>query len=63
MPVTSFAGQPVGNGKAGTLTRNLMKAYRELVRNETRRLNNQPIVVLSNSLHLSLRKEMNHPSF
>ncbi|HJX35615.1 MAG TPA: aminotransferase class IV [Dehalococcoidales bacterium] len=35
MPVTSFAGQPVGNGKAGTLTRNLMKAYRELVRNET----------------------------
>ena len=35
MPVTAFGGQPIGQGKSGTVTRNLMKAYRELVRNET----------------------------
>jgi branched-chain amino acid aminotransferase len=35
MPVTVFDGQPIGNGKPGPITRSLMKAYRELVRNET----------------------------
>jgi len=35
MPVTVFDGKPIGNGKSGTVTRNLMKAYRELVKQET----------------------------
>jgi branched-chain amino acid aminotransferase len=35
MPVTIFDGKPIGNGKPGKLTRNLMKAYRELVKQET----------------------------
>ena len=35
MPVTSFEGQPVGDGKTGQLTRRLMKAYQALVKQET----------------------------
>ena len=35
MPVTSFEGQPVGDGKPGQLTRRLMKAYQALVKQET----------------------------
>ncbi|MGP8079604.1 MAG: aminotransferase class IV [Dehalococcoidales bacterium] len=35
MPVTSFEGQSVGDGKPGPLTRKLMKEYRALVRQET----------------------------
>ena len=35
MPVTAFGGQPIGNGKPGKVTRNLMKAYQELVKQET----------------------------
>jgi branched-chain amino acid aminotransferase len=35
MPVTSFAGQPIGGGKPGQLTRKLIKAYRALVKQET----------------------------
>ena len=35
MPVKAFGGQPIGQGKSGTVTRNLMKAYRELVSRET----------------------------
>ena len=35
MPVTVFGGKPIGNGKPGKVTRNLMKAYQELVKQET----------------------------
>jgi branched-chain amino acid aminotransferase len=35
MPVTVFDGQPIGDGKPGTITRKLMKAYQELVKKET----------------------------
>jgi branched-chain amino acid aminotransferase len=35
MPVTVFDGNPIGNRKPGAVTRSLMKAYRELVRQET----------------------------
>lgn len=35
MPVTAFDGQPISSGKAGTVTRKLMKAYQELVKKET----------------------------
>ncbi len=35
MPVTVFDGKPIGNNKAGTATRKLMKAYKDLVRKET----------------------------
>lgn len=35
VPVTMFDGKPIADGKPGTLTRKLMKAYREMVREET----------------------------
>ena len=35
VPVTIFDGKPISNGKPGTLTRKLMKAYKEMVRKET----------------------------
>jgi len=35
VPVTVFDGKPLSNGKPGTLTRKLMKAYKEMVRKET----------------------------
>ena len=35
MPVTSFEGQSIGEGKPGRLTRMLMKAYQALVKQET----------------------------
>jgi len=34
MPLTLFANNPIGNGKPGTLTRNLMSIYRRLVEEE-----------------------------
>ena len=36
VPVTVFDNKPVGGGKAGIITRKLMKAYKDLVRKETR---------------------------
>jgi len=35
MPLTSFDGKPIGAGKPGELTKNLMAAYRKLVNTET----------------------------
>ena len=35
VPVTVFDGKPLNSGKPGTLTRKLMKAYKEMVRKET----------------------------
>jgi branched-subunit amino acid aminotransferase/4-amino-4-deoxychorismate lyase len=35
MPVTIFDGRPINNGKPGAVTRSLMKAYQELVKQET----------------------------
>jgi branched-chain amino acid aminotransferase len=35
MPVTVFDGKPIGSNKSGTITRKLMRAYRELVSQET----------------------------
>ena len=35
VPVTVFDGKSINNGKPGTLTRKLMKAYKEMVRKET----------------------------
>lgn len=35
VPVTIFDGKPLSSGKPGTLTRKLMKAYKEMVRKET----------------------------
>ena len=35
VPVTIFDGKPIGNGKPGTITRKLMKAYKEMVQKET----------------------------
>ena len=35
VPVTIFEGKPIGNGKPGTITRKLMKAYKEMVQKET----------------------------
>lgn len=36
MPLTLFANNSIGNGKPGTLTRNLMSMYRRLVKEEIR---------------------------
>ena len=35
VPVTMFDGEPIANGKAGIVTRKLMKVYKEMVRKET----------------------------
>ena len=35
VPVTVFDGKPLNSGKPGTLTRKLMKAYKEMVKKET----------------------------
>jgi branched-chain amino acid aminotransferase len=35
VPVTVLYGKPIGNGKPGTITRKLMKAYKEMVQKET----------------------------
>jgi hypothetical protein len=32
MPLTWLNGEPIGTGKPGKLTRNLMAAYKELVK-------------------------------
>ena len=36
MPLTRFQGRPVGSGRPGPVTKRLLAAYRELVREETR---------------------------
>jgi branched-chain amino acid aminotransferase len=35
VPVTTFDGKPIANGKPGTVTGKLMKAYKALVKKET----------------------------
>jgi len=36
MPLTSFAGEPIGSGRPGEITRQLQQAYRDLVDEETK---------------------------